>query len=182
MHDHNLASYRLNSFVPDARSTTTSLLAMSVPVKIFVILILMRFLIACRPRTPPPDPQTKIKRIQNGPLADSTQASQALNEERDAFDKRIKESDTLVGPEPPEAQHPLGPFFAVSGIHDSLVENNQPHQTPSSLPALNGQPPSIEMDEIEHTMFGGIQEVSYLESPGRSTTFELASLIMSSKR
>lgn len=137
---------------------------------------------ACSPLTSFSDVQTKIKRIQRAPLAHSTQASQALKEERDAFDKRIKGSDTLVGPEPPEAQHPLGPFFAVSGIHDSLVENNQPHQTPSSLPALNGQPPSIEMDEIEHTMFGGIQEVSYLESPGSSTTFELASLIISSKR
>lgn len=155
---------------------------MSVLFRIFVIFMFMRCLMACTPWTSSSDSQTKIKRIQNAPLAHSTQASQVLNQERDGFDKRIKESDTLAGPQPPEAQHPLGPFFAISGIHDSLVENDQPRQTPSSLSAVNGQPPSIETDEIEHAMFWGIQEVSYLESAGRSTTFELASLTMSSKR
>lgn len=142
----------------------------------------MRCLMACTSWTSSSDSQMKIKRIQNAPLPHSTQASQVLNEECDGFDKRIKESDHLAGPQPPEAQHPLGPFFAISRTHDYLVESDQPHQTPSSLSALNGQPPSMKTDEIEHTRFWGIQEVSYLESPGRSTTFELASLIMSSKR
>lgn len=183
VHELSLASHHLFFLLPDASTVATASLNMSFLVKICVLLMFMGCLMACSPYFPSSDPQTKIKPVQNVPLAHSAQASSILNKERDSFNEHIEESYTLAGPQPHEAQHPLGPFKVVSGSHDSLLVNaDQPHQTPSTLPGSEKLPPSREMDQTEHAMFWGAQDVSNLEYPGASTTYELTDLTLSSRR
>lgn len=121
VHELSLASHHLFFLLPDARTVATASLTMSLLVKVCVLLMFVGCLMACSPWFPSSDPQTEIKPVHNAPLAHSAQASSILNKERDSFNEHIEESYTLAGPQPDEAQHPLGPFKVVSGSHDSLL-------------------------------------------------------------
>lgn len=166
----------------DARNVAPDSLTMSFLVKLSVF-IFMGSLMAYSPWIPSSDPQTKIKRTQNAPLAHSVQASSILSKERDGSNRRIEESYTLTGPLPDDAQHPLGPFMVVSGSRESLlVDTDQPNQTPFTSSGADELPPSRRTDQIEHAMFWGAQDVSNIESPGAATTYQLTDLTLSSRR
>lgn len=155
---------------------------MSFLVKISVIFMIMRCPLACSNRLPSSDPQIEFERVQNAP-SDSGGASSNPNEERHGTEKNTPEPYTLTGWQDFGAQHPLGPFIAVSRGPDSvLVNKDQPQQTPSALSGSDGLAPSREMDLTEDSMFWGGQEVSILDSPGVSTTVLLTDLIISSRR
>ncbi|KAI7772862.1 hypothetical protein LA080_015586, partial [Diaporthe eres] len=99
----------------------------------------------------------KFERVQNAPFDSAVAYSNPA--ERHGIEKNTPESHTLIGWQDFEAQHPLGPFTAVSRSHDSLLVNNdQPHQTPSTLSGSDGPPPSRETDQAEHAMFWGAQD------------------------
>lgn len=151
-------------------------------VRISIIVMIMRCLMACSQWLPPSDLQTKFERVQNAPLGrDSAQASSNLDEQQNGFDRHIEESYNLAGPQPPEAQHPLGPFIAVSTSHGSpLVNNDQPHQTSCTLSGSDRPPPSRETEQTEHGRFGGVQGVSNPSLP--STTSKLTDPIPTSRR
>lgn len=143
--------------------------------------MIMRCLLACNKPLPSSDPQIRFEQVQNAP-SDSAGASLNPTEERHVVEKDTPKSYTQAGWQDFEAQHPLGPFIAVSRSHESLVNNDQPHQTPSTSSGSGGLPLSKETDQIEHAMFWGAQEVSVLESPGALTTYVLTDLIISSRR
>lgn len=142
----------------------------------------MRCLLACNQPLPSSDPQIRFERVQNA-LSDSAGASSDPTEERHGIEKDAPEPYTQTGWQDFEAQHPLGPFIAVSRSHDSLLVNNdQLHQTPSTSSDSDGLPLSKETDQTEHAMFWGAQEVSVIESPGALTTYVLTDLMISSRR
>lgn len=150
-------------------------------VKLSVIFMITRCLLACNQRRPSSGPQIKFERVQNAPFDSAVAYSNPA--ERHGIEKDTPESHTLIGWQDFEAQHPLGRFTAVSRSHDSLLVNNdQPHQTPSTLSGSDGPPPSRETDQAEHARFWGAQEVSVLESTRASATYVLTDLVISSRR
>lgn len=133
---------------------------MAFMVKFAVIFIITRCLVAWNMLLPSPDSHNKFKRIQNAPH-DLAQASSNLDAERDDIDEDTQASYTLASWQDFEAQHPLGPFTAISSSYDAVpADNDQQHQAPSIRSDSDGLTPSGRPDQSECTMSRAGQDVS----------------------